>query len=382
MCRRKSQKLKSRERVHSRVETNVYLTGIDEKLEEIMRFELTPKLNNIIKFTSLGLGISLVSACNDSSNHPVPPHAETSTATCSVTDAPVDAVDGVKLTLNRLELNHADGDIIKLNFSEPVVIPNLLNLTGNIATPIISDATIPAGNYQWIRLFIEGGYPDSTVSPKLGNEADLFIPGQQNTSNVEQSLLLNSGFTAPTGGEAAFTIDFVLRKALTKPANADYYLLRPALRLVNDAEVGTIAGTVDSTVIASNACSDLSGHSVYLYEGDINSANQRPEDFYDPSIAADQTNAETEAEVGDTSDLARPISSAEITQNDSGAYTFKIGFVEATAAGYSVALTCQSAFDEPDSDDDINFTNAIPVDVDAGQTSNVRFSVAPNPPSN
>ncbi len=347
-----------------------------------MRLIFTPNLNNIIKITSLGLGISLVSACGDSSSDPVLPHADNSKATFSVTDAPVDGVDAVKVTFNRIELKRADGEIIELNFNEPVVIPNLLNLTGGIATPIISDTTIPAGNYQWMRLFIDGGYPDSSVLPKLGNEADLFIPGQQNGSTVERSLLLNSAFTVPTGSEVAFTIDFVLRQGLTKPANADYYLLHPALRLVNDADVGTIAGTVDSTVIASNACSDLSGHSVYLYEGDINALNKRPEDFYDPGISADNTDAETEAEIGDTSDLARPISSAEVTQNDSGAYTFKIGFVEATPTGYSIALTCQSIFDEPDSDDDIDFSDAIAVDVKAGETSNVRFSVAPNPATN
>jgi hypothetical protein len=322
-----------------------------------------------------GFSLLLLSGCGGSSGG----SAKTSTASFSVTDAPVDDVEAVKITFSRIDLKPTNGDIVSLTFDEPVVIDNLLSLTGNAASPIISDAVVPAGNYQWLRIFVTGGFPDSTVLPKLGNEADLFIPGQQNgnssNNGTPRSLQLNTGFTVPAGGNADFTIDFVLHKGLTKPANdKGYYLLRPAMRLLNNVEVGTIAGSVDSTVIASNACSGITGRKVYLYEGDLNENAQLPDDFYDPGI-----NAGSDVVDSDVSGQ-RPISSAEVSQNDTGAYTFEIGFVRATEAGYSIAFTCQASLDEPESDDDISFTEVIPVDVTAGQTTTVSFSEVPVAP--
>lgn len=324
------------------------------------------RLNRIASYSLIaGLGLSLLTACGGSGSG-----GSTSTASFSVTDAPVDDIDAVKITFSRIDLKPANGDIVSLTFDEPVIIDNLLDLTGNAASPIISGAVVPAGDYQWMRIFVTGGFPDSTVLPKLGNETDLFIPGQQNgnSNGTPRSLQLNTGFTVPAGGNADFTIDFVLRKGLTKPANSDYYLLRPALRLVNNVQVGTISGSVENTVIATNACSEASGTSVYLYEGDLNANAQVPDDYYDPNINADIDT------VDENVSGQRPISSAEVRQNDLGEYTFEIGFVRATEAGYSVALTCQSSLDEAASDDDISFIEVMPVVVTANETSEVAFT--------
>ena len=317
-----------------------------------------------------GLGLSLLTGCGGSSSNGA---AKTSTASFSVTDAPVDDIDAVKITFSRIDLKPENGDVVSLTFAEPVVIENLLALTGNAASPIISDAVVPAGNYQWLRIFVTGGFPDSTVLPKLGNETDLFIPGQQNgnSNGTPRSLKLNTAFTVPTGGSADFTIDFVLRKGLTKPANSDHYLLRPAMRLVNNVEVGTIKGSVDAAVITSNACTTDSGISVYLYQGDLNANSQVPDDIYDPGIAANSD------EVDNNVTGQRPITSTEVRQDDSGVYSFELGFIRATDAGYSLALTCQSGADFAASDDDISFTEVIPVSVTAKQTSTVSFTQLP-----
>lgn len=327
------------------------------------------RLNRIASYSLIaGLGISVLTGCGGSSSG----SNGTSTASFSVTDAPVDDIDAVKITFNRIDLKPSNGDIVSLTFEEPIVIDNLLDLTGNAASPIISNAEVPAGDYQWLRIFVTGGFPDSTVLPTLGNETDLYIPGQQNGNSNNngnpRSLQLNTGFTVPAGGNADFTIDFVLRKGLTKPANSDYYLLRPALRLVNNVQVGTISGSVENTVIASNACTEASGTTVYLYEGDLNANAQVPDDIYDPNINADIDT------IDENVDGQRPISSAEVSQNSLGEYTFEIGFVRATEAGYSIALTCQSSLDEAASDDDISFIEVLPVMVTANETSDVTFT--------
>lgn len=323
-----------------------------------------------------GLSAGLLSACGGSSSGGSDPGG-TGTASFSVTDAPVDDVESVKITFSRIDLKHSNGEVESFEFDEPVVIENLLELTGNAAAPLITDIEVAAGDYEWIRIFVEGGIPDSTVQPTLGNPVDLFIPGQQNGNGNgnPRFLQLVSGFTVAAGGDADFTIDVVLRKGLTKPANQDHYLLRPALRLLNNVEVGTITGTVDEAVLASPACLNIDGEpmgrTVYLYEGDLNDEQLTPDDVYDPGIE------EGSEEVREAEGV-RPITTAEVTQDtDSGEMVFEIGFVREIPEGYSLAFSCESEQDDPATDDDISFTEVIYTHVTAGETSEVTFTEVP-----
>ncbi len=305
---------------------------------------------------------ALLSACNGSGSS----STGNSTASFSVTDAPVDNVSVVKVTFTRIDLKPAkdDADVVSISFDEPVTIDNLLELTGNASAPILDDTPVPAGDYNWIRLYVDGGFPNSTVTPELGNETDLFIPGQQNGNSNGQPrfLQLNSGFTVAAGGNSDFTIDFVLRKGLTKPANQDHYLLRPSMRLLNNLEVGTISGSVASDVLNHPSCANEDGNgAVYLYEGDLPSNGTAPEDYFDSETATG----------------ARPIASADVVQNSDGSFGFTLGFVEASEQAYSVAYTCEAAQDTPESDEDIDFTEVLTVSVSAGETSSVSFTQEP-----
>ena len=227
---------------------------------------------------------------------------------------------------------------------------------------------MPAGEYEWVRLYITGGHPDSFVEENNGSQLDLFIPGQQNgNGNNERWLHLNSGFTIAAGGQSNFTIDFVLRKALTKPANQSHYLLRPSLRLLNNIDVGTIAGTVEDALINDPSCSNdpvnETGSSVYLYNDDV-----LPEDIFEP-----------EGEASDEFAAQRPVTSTEVKQNlDTGAWEYTLGFV--AEGDYTVAFTCQSSDDLISSDDDISFVQPTAVSVQAGQESNVDFSATSTGP--
>lgn len=327
--------------------------------------------NFTMKALALVIGsTALLSACGGSSGG----SSGSGSTSFSVTDAPVDDVEIVKVTFSRIDLKPADDDaeVLSYEFDEPVTIDNLLALTGNDAEPILEGVDVPPGDYQWLRVYVDGGIPNSSVTPELGNETDLFIPGQQNgnANGQPRFLQLNTGFTVAAGSRSDFTIDFVLRKGLTKPANADHYLLRPAMRLLNNIEVGTISGSVAESVLNDPNCSPIDGNgSVYLYDGDLNAAEQTPDDYYDPEGNG----------TGDES-TNRPIASAEVLQNDSGEYRFTIGFVAETEEGYSVAYTCEPGNDAPESDDDIAFTEVIAVDVIAGETSEVSFTEAPAAP--
>ncbi|QQD18842.1 DUF4382 domain-containing protein [Spongiibacter nanhainus] len=324
------------------------------------------------------VGVSLLAGCGGDGSSGG--GSGSTTASFAVTDAPVDDVESIKVTFSRLDLKPAQGDPISVSLDEPVVIDNLLALTGNAAAPIVNDIEVEPGEYQWVRLYVDGGIPDSEVQPEVGNKLDLFIPGQQNGNGNgnPRFLQLNTGFTIAAGSEADFTIDFVLRKGLTKPANSDYYLLRPAMRLVDNVEVGTITGTVDSAIPDSLACVETDADyfgSVYLYEGDLTAeGSAEPDDVYDPGI---------ESGSDDVQDAAgeRPVTTANVVfDEDSATLRYEIGFVRANEEGYSLAYSCNAKGDDPATDDDIPYTEVKYTTVEAGGTATVDFSTVPEVP--
>lgn len=289
-------------------------------------------------------------------------------ASFSVTDAPVDGVSRVRLTFDRMELKPADGEKIRIDLDPAVTIENLLQLTGNAAEPILEATSFPAGNYNYIRLYMQAGAPASEVEEDTGGIFDLLLPGQQAGAD-NRFLQLVSGFTVPAGGQADFTIDIDLRKALTKPSGANHYLLRPALRLVNNVEVGTLSGAVDSSLLQDASCTHDSaadeGVAIYLYSdgveplGDVN-VNDNGEGDH----ASDDSDG--------ISDEINPITTAEVKQNtNSGVYEYTVGFVE--EGNYRVALSCQTLGDMPGSDESLEFLQQAEVTIVADQTAIVNF---------
>lgn len=324
------------------------------------------------------LGAALLVACGGDSSSGGGNNA--TTASFAVTDAPVDDVESVKLTFSRIDFKPVLGAPVSVTLDEPVVIGNLLELTGNAAAPIVSDIEVEPGEYEWVRLYVDGGIPNSEVQPEVGNKLDLFIPGQQNGNGNgnPRFLQLTTGFTIAAGSEADFTIDFVLRKGLTKPANSDYYLLRPAMRLVNNLEVGTITGTVDGTIPDSLACVETDADyfgTVYLYEGDLTAAGaEAPDDVFDPGI-------ENGSDQVQEASGARPVTTANVQfDDDSATLRYEIGFVRANEAGYSLAYSCNAKGDDPATDDDIPYTEVQYTTLGAGETATVDFTAVPAAP--
>jgi hypothetical protein len=151
-------------------------------------------------------------------------------------------------------------------------------------------------------------------------------------------------------GSAAFTIDFDLRKSVTLAAGA--YKLRPTLRILDDSEVGALAGSVDPTVVTTE-CVDpsISAGAVYVYEDESGVA-----DDYD----------------GDSGD---PIASAMVDLTD---YSYTVAFLE--EGDYLAAYTCDASNDEADDpndgdseDDVLNFVGETVVTIVAGQTADQDF---------
>jgi hypothetical protein len=264
----------------------------------------------------------------------------TGTLTLSITDAPVDGAAAVVVEFTGVELKPVGGSRVVFDFDTPRQI-DLLALQGGASEPLLDGVEVPAGDYSWIRLAVnaESGVLDSYVELVGGARVSLFIP-----SGAQTGLKLQSGFTVAQGGIADFTIDFNLRKSVHDPVGQPDFFLRPALRLVDNLEVGSVSGTVSADLVTDESCTngvdhDM-GNAVYLYAG-------------------------FGAVVDDEGSANAPLASAIVTLDpDTQEYRYEIGFV--AAGPYTVAFTCQAADDDPVTDDQIAFVGAADVAVTAG----------------
>lgn len=272
------------------------------------------------------------------------------TVTLRITDAPVDSstVEHVYVQFSSIELQGEGGrtsfhycqdpaDATKTIVSTaPCATPkprriDLLALSGGLSEALLDGQALPAGRYNWIRLAVDtGGALDSYIVVSASPH-ELTIP-----SGDQTGLKLNRGFIVPAGGHADFTVDFDLRKSLHVTGMGEY-LLRPTLRIVDNTQVGRIAGTVDASLVPAG-CSPA----VYVFAG----AAVTPDDI--DGVAAE------------------PVTTAAV-KLDGSAYRYTAAFLE--AGSYTVAFTCQAAADDPATDDVLMFSGTTTVSVSANATT-------------
>ena len=171
------------------------------------------------------------------------PEAGTGTLELYLADAPIDAenITGVYITINEIQYHINDQWITCEEFEGPQTY-NLLELTGGNFT-LLGDLTLPSGHYNQIRFMLnipEIGPPpaspgcyiefaDNTTEP-------LFVPSG-NTTGYKAT----GQFEVAVNGSVAVTADFDVRKAVVV---ADYYVLKPTIRLVVNSEAGSIRGSI------------------------------------------------------------------------------------------------------------------------------------------
>jgi len=298
------------------------------------------RLSRVFVFT---VASALLAACGDGGSG-----QGTGMLQLSITDAPVDVADEVVVQFAGVELKPRGGRAFSIDFVDPAATPpntktlDLLDYQGTASALLLPATEIPAGEYEWIRLKVNAdpSVEDSYISID-GSRCELRIP-----SGAETGLKLVSGFTVGVGATMAFTIDFDLRKSVVQPpgqsadtpmCDGQAYLLKPALRVVNNLEVGTITGTIAPEVLTAAACPANQLGKVYLF-GPYDATAPVPDDF--DLNAADGADALTSAMV-------------EVDQNSDNRYT--IGFVP--VGKYVVAYTCAAA-DDPAVDADLANTPA------------------------
>ena len=257
-----------------------------------------------------------------------------------VTDSPIDGVKHVVVEFTGVEVkavNDASPDVF--DFTSPRRI-DLLALEGGGSETLLRDEVMPAGNYEWIRLKVNAGRTasDSYVDLADGSRHALFIP-----SGNQSGLKLIRGFTIGAGSTSNFTIDFDLRRSVIRPPgqNGDF-ILKPVLRLVDNLQVGTLAGTVAPTLVTPT-CSPA----VYVFTG--------------TDIVADDVGGTTE-----------PFLTARVVQSaTTGAWGYRIGFMPVGA--YTLAFTCAASADDPETNDTIAFVKTKNVSVALAQNTTADF---------
>lgn len=268
-----------------------------------------------------------------------------------VTDAPVDDAAKVVVQFNGLELKPAGGNAISIDYATPRTI-DLLALQGGNAASLLEGQTVPAGRYDWVRLKVQTTKDNASPSylqETGGAQVPLYVP-----SGSETGLKLVRGFTVPVNGAASFTIDFDLRKSVVDPNGgfAGYYL-KPALRLVDNAQVGRISGTVALAALCPASTSPLvpNGPSVYVFAG----AGVTPDDIDGAGV--------------------EPVTTASVKESSPGVYTYTAAFL--SPGDYTVAFTCVGATDQPETSEVLPFLGTRNVTVSANVNNLQDFNAPP-----
>lgn len=271
----------------------------------------------------------------------------TGTLQLQITDAPVDDATAVVVQFDGVAIKRAGDEEQVFTFTTPRSI-DLLALQGGNAATLLQGTTVTAGPYEWIRLQVNatGDTLASYLQRTDGTRVPLRVP-----SGSQSGLKLVSGFTVPAGSTATFTIDFDLRQSVTLPQAPDSpYFLKPALRLVDNAQVGTVAGTVGNAFLQDASCPNanpaLNSNVVYVYAGTAIT----PDDIAGSG--------------------APPVTTARVV-NTNGTWGYTAAFL--TQGSYTLAFTCQGANDNPETNDTVVFLGARTVSVTAGSTTLSNF---------
>ena len=272
---------------------------------------------------------SAMVACGCGGSDNPTPEPDTASFSLAVSDAPVDQANAVVVYFNTVELIGPDGPItfdVRDENNDPRAI-DLLNYQGEAFVSIVDATEIPTGTYTQLRLEVT---EDSYIEMDSGT-FELKVPSNE---------LKLDGIEALPGVEAAYTVEFDLRKSLVDPVGQpNTIFINPrGVRLVANDSVGTLLGTVSPALMESAACAEkidlTSGNAVYVYEGDA----------LDPTLLGDD--ADAPANTGEIS----PYTVANVTYNeDSKTYEFVAGYLP--GGSYTVGFSCLALNDEPETDE-------------------------------
>lgn len=286
-----------------------------------------------IKILSMLSSAILLCACGGGSNtsdnnSSTPPASNSTQFSMAVSDAPIDDAVAVMVYFDSITLQ-GNGDPVVIDVKDEngdAKGVDLLTVQGSNFANLVTDVEIPAGEYSQVRLHVT----DQSYIEMLGGTFDLQVPSGE---------LKLDGITALANVQAAYTVEFDLRKSLVNPVGQQAVYLKPrGVRLVANSDVGIIEGTVSPALINDATCAgkmDMgSGNAVYLYQGE----------HTDISLLGD------DADESENQDEIQPFTTANVNFNeDTQQYEFAAGYLPADQ--YTIAFSCMAQLDIPESDE-------------------------------
>lgn len=264
----------------------------------------------------------LISACSSSDDN------GSGTLSVSLMDRPVDGVTELWVTISEMWLKPAgDGPAFELPLTNTPIQVNLLDLTDQTAELLVDEAVVDAGSYNWIELRVEDAdVGDSYAITDIGGmePVDIDVPSGK--------IKLVSGFSVGDNQAIRLLIDWDVRKGLTDPVGREGYLLRPAFRVLDVDELGSVSGTITQTTFdLEDSCTAKSnadeGNVVYVFEGDVT-----PDDIDDVS--------------------PDPVTTVDAIPGVDGGYDYRF-VIE--PGDYTIAFTCQGLDDTDEVSEDLVF---------------------------
>lgn len=256
-----------------------------------------------------------------------------------VTDAPVDKAQNVFVQFSGVTFQPTGAAAITVTFSSPRTI-DLLALKDGDTSSLISGKKMRDGNYDSITLNVNA----------IGDGSDSYVvlkssPATKNPLLLSDTtgLTITGGFSVDKDNTQNYVVDFDLRKSVRDPATGTTtYLLKPALRLVDADNSGSISGTVAGA--GATGCAPA----VYVYQG-------------------------SSATMGDEGSTTPPYTSTLVRlDTTSSAYVYKAAFLP--PGNYTVATTCAADLDSADnSPDAIALSASKNVTVQSGVNTTQNF---------
>jgi len=320
-------------------------------------------MKNIIKRTAFGVlaaSAVVLAGCGGSGSAP----SESTTTgflSLGVSDGPLHDARKVCITFNEIELK--SGSETKIIPLDPARKINLLEFQGTDIAPLLVDQEVTAGDYQWMRLGIDAVRgtlvnPGDITGTQCDGDASYIVMEDDRVFNLyvpsgaKNGLKLVSGFTIPAGGSPDFTAEFDLARSITAPPGLDPdVVLRPVIRLVNNVDVGSLAGVVDSGLAAADGCDP----SVYVFKDNI-----KPN-----PIGIDDDPESTETDPNDP--VATAMVNKQTNSDETETWNYSVGFL--LPGDYEAAFTCNGTDFEP--------VDGLPALIVVNEIETVNFEVPP-----
>ncbi len=272
--------------------------------------------------------------CNDDDDN------DPGAVTLGFSDAPIDDVSEVVLTVDKITFRRANADdVVVDNFTIPALgladaesfQIDLLSYLGVNQLLVIEGLALDAGQYSSLVVtLLDGDVNQSYVEETTGNRKPL---------NATASELVLSGIKV-SSGEQAFTIEFGLGQSLLySGGSGSYTLTTEGVRVVDNDSSATLSGSIDSALFDQVAPCDSkvdpeASNRLYLYQG-INLGVDKLADVF--------TSASSTTPVdGAVAPFAVMV---PIENSLTGSWEYAFGYLP--AGDYTLAFSCDAVDDDP-----------------------------------